>query len=159
MSKEDIKKSPEQLSAEIEELKKKLAISEKEKTQAQEMAEAMAAADVFTGNTEERPTGKTITMRTCVNPAVKRESEQVWKDVKYPTYYYTIDLPAGAGRSLTTNGVDYYHGETYEFDPMTLADVKSRVARTWDHEKSIHGDNENAYRRNSQGGFGMPKLG
>jgi hypothetical protein len=33
---------------------------------------------------------------------------------------------------------------------MTLVDLKSRVARCWEHEKSIHGDNENAYRRPTQ---------
>jgi hypothetical protein len=60
---------------------------------------------------------------------------------------YTINLPAGAGNCLYTNGIEYYHGETYEFDAEILSEMKSRVARCWDHEKSIHGENENAYRR------------
>jgi hypothetical protein len=46
-----------------------------------------------------------------------------------------------------TNGIAYYHGQTYEVDPMTLQDLKSRVARTWDHERAIHSENANAYRK------------
>jgi hypothetical protein len=82
-----------------------------------------------------------------LNPGEKDVKKYKYKKVKVPTYYYNIQLPAGAGICLWTNGVEYYHGETYEFDPNTLAEMKSRVARCWEHEKSIHGDNENAYRK------------
>ena len=89
-------------------------------------------------------------LNVCLNPHERDEKKQKFKDVEFPTYFYTIQLPPGAGIDLTTNGTPYYHGSTYEVDAFTLADLKSRVARTWDHEKSIHGGDENAFRRPSQ---------
>lgn len=135
------------LNAQIADLQARLEIAEKGRTEAEELNLAIAQADQFSGNTEERPTGKTMKIKVCLNPGEREEKNQKWKEVSYPTYFYTINLPAGAGLELMTNGVPYYHGQTYEFDPMSLADIKSRVARCWDHEKSIHGDNENAYRK------------
>ena len=140
-------KKESDLLAEIATLKKQLAVAELAKTDAQEMASSIAAASSFIGNSEEQPTGKTVTLEVCINPGVHDEKKQVFKDIEYPTFYYHIDLPAGAGVSLMTNGVAYYHGQTYEVDQSTLADLKSRVARCWDHEKSIHSENENAYRK------------
>ena len=75
------------------------------------------------------------------------EKQQKFMDVEVPTFFYHIDLPAGAGTNLSTNGTAYYHGQTYEVDQATLVDLKSRVARCWDHEKAIHSENENAYRK------------
>ena len=110
-------------------------------------AEAMSAAMAFSGDTDEQPTGRTVEVEVCANPWERDEKKQKFVKVKEPTFMYTIQLPAGAGVDLTTNGMPYYHGQTYEFDRFTLADIKSRVARCWDHEKSIHGGNENAYRK------------
>lgn len=141
------KRTPEQLLAEIEELRTKLGAAEAAKNEAQELASAMAEASAFGGKAEEQATGKTITQSVCINPWERDEKKHKFKDVKVPTYYYTIELPAGAGVDLSTNGVSYYHGQTYEVDHSTLQDLKSRVARCWDHEKSIHSENENAYRR------------
>ena len=142
-----------ELNAQIAELQAKLASEKQARTEAEETVQALATIDQFVGNTEERPTGRTIKVRKCVNPAEKDEKRQKWVEIEEPTFYYTVQLPAGAGLDLTTNGVAYYHGQTYEFDVATLADIKSRVARTWDHEKSIHGDNENAYRKPTNQGF------
>ena len=136
-----------ELLAEIEALRAKLGVAVKEKTAAQEMATSIAAAATFVNNTDEQPTGDTVMLSVCINPGIKDEKKQVFKDVEVPTYYYKIDLPAGAGVSLMTNGMAFYHGETYAVDLPTLVDLKSRVARTWDHEKAIHSENENAYRR------------
>jgi len=155
---EEKKQTVAELNAEIARLQKELKVSEEGRSNAEAMALAVAQVDQFVGNTDERPTGKTMTVRKCANPAERDEKKQVWEDVEIPTYYYTIQLPAGAGLCLTTNGVDYYHGETYEFDLYTLVDIKSRVARTWDHEKSIHGDNENAYRKPTTMHYGKPKA-
>lgn len=146
-------KTPEQLLAEIESLRAQLDVANTEKTEAQAMAAAMAEATAFGGNAEERATGKTIKMNVCLNPWVTKEKDQKFKDVEVPTYYYTIDLPAGAGLYLLTNNMQFFHGETYEVEGAVLADLKSRVARCWDHEKSIHGDNENAYRKPTQQHF------
>jgi hypothetical protein len=142
--------SYEELQAQVAELQKKLKVETKARSEAEELASAVAQAGQFSANTEEQPTGRTISIEVCLNPGEKDEKKQKWKTVEYPTYYYTIQLPTGAGLDLTTNGVAYYHGQTYEVDPMTLVDLKSRVARCWEHEKSIHGDNENAYRRPTQ---------
>ncbi len=143
-------KSNAELIAEIEKLQKELGIEKVKRTEAEEAAHSMAQASPFLGSTaEEQPTGRTIKVKVCLNPWVRDEKEQKFKTVEYPTYYYRIDLPKGAGLNLSTNGIEYAHGETYEFDAITLAEMKSRVARCWDHEKSIHGDNANAYRKHT----------
>lgn len=136
-----------ELQAQIERLSKELAGERAARGAAEQMAEVMANASQFIGSSEERPTGKSIKVKKCINPWVKDEKAQEFIDVDLPTYFYAIQLPTGAGIALSTNGVEYYHGQTYEVDYETLIDLKSRVARCWDHEKSIHGDNENAYRK------------
>jgi len=142
------KQTIEELQAEIARLSAALSESDSKLSDAEKMAHAMAAASRFMVNySGEQATGKTVTLNVCLNPDCRDKTKLKWKEVEYPTYFYAIQLPAGAGISLTTNGVEYYHGETYEFDSITLAEMKSRVARCWDHEKSIHGDNENAYRK------------
>lgn len=135
------------LLAEIAALKAKLADETKAKTDAQEMATSIAAASSFIGTSEEQASGNMMALNVCLNPGVKDEKKQKWKEVEVPLFYYAINLPVGAGASLTTNGVDYFHGQTYEFDHDTLVDMKSRVARCWEHEKAIHSENENAYRK------------
>lgn len=142
-----------ELLAEIAVLKAKLGESELKRSEAEAMALTAAQASPYIGVSEEQPTGKTVVVNVCLNPAERDVKKLKFKGIEYPTYFYTIQLPAGAGLCLTTNGAEFYHGQTYEFDPMGLVDMKSRVARCWDHEKSIHGDNENAYRRPSQQSF------
>ena len=140
--------SEKELLAEIAALREKLGQRDKELTEAQALAQSMAEASVFMGGTsEEQATGRTVKMSVCVNPAERDERKLKYKEVQVPTYFYTIDLPAGAGVSLITNGTAYYHGQTYEVDHATLVDLKSRVARTWDHERAIHSENANAYRK------------
>ncbi len=138
--------SERELLAEIAKLKGQLGDAIRAKTEAEEMATATAAASAFMGTSEEQPTGRTATVRVCVNPAEKKEDKLVWKNVEVPTWFYAVNLPVSAP-NLATNGIEYYHGQTYELDPYQLADLKSRVARCWDHEKAIHSENENAYRK------------
>jgi len=148
--------STKDLQEQIAKLQAELGVSNQKLTEAQEMAHAMSSASQFIAHTaEEQATGKTTTVRVLLNPTESKPKMQKWKDVEYPTYFYTIDLPPAAGLFLSTNGTQYYHGETYEFDPIMLAEMKSRVARCWDHEKSIHGDNENAYRKPTNKHFGV----
>lgn len=135
------------LQAEVKRLTEQLGLSELKRTEAEQNAIAMAQAEMFTSTATEKPTGRTVKVKMCANPEVKTEKEQKWTEIELPTYFYTINLPAGAGLSLTTNGVAYFHGQTYEFGPRSLADIKSRVARCWDHEKSIHGSDENIFRK------------
>jgi hypothetical protein len=145
-----VKSKEELLQEQVAELQAKLAASETGRTDAEKMAQAMAEATQFVGgNAQEQPTGKTIVIRTCSNPWVRDEKKQKWVELEKPTYFFTLNLPVSA-MSLSTNGVEYYHGQTYEFDGDTLAEMKSRVARCWDHEASINGSNENAYRKQTQ---------
>ena len=139
--------SVKDLQSQIADLQAQL-LSEKEaRSAAEDNAKATADAGIFVNRSDEQPTGKTIKIQKCSNPWETDERKQILISVDVPTYYYQIELPTGAGISLTTKGQDFMHGETYTVDLYTLIDLKSRVARCWDHEKSIHGDNENAYRR------------
>ena len=137
--------------AEVKSLKSQVDTEREMRTAAEERAESIAAASFAVCTSEEQPTGKTVLVRVCTNPTERDTKKQKWTEIEIPTYFYLIQLPAGAsgsnGSCLTTNGVEYHNGEVVELDACQLADVKSRVARTWDHEKSIHGENENAYRK------------
>jgi hypothetical protein len=138
----------DELQTEIERLKAALDDSNSKKTQAEEMAKMMAEMNPLVSSTsEEQPTGRTVDMSICANPAERDVAKHKYKMIKVPTYYYNIQLPSGSGICLTTNGVEYYHGETYEFTEFELACIKDRVARCWGHEKSVHGENENAYKK------------
>jgi hypothetical protein len=138
----------EELLAEVAALKAQLSTKDRQLSEAEVAFAAAAAAGPFAGSSEDEvPTGRTTTVRVCLNPAERNEKKQLFKDIEYPTYYYRINLPAGAGVSLMTNGVEYYHGETYELDPDALADMKARVHQCWVHEKSIKGGDENVYRK------------
>ena len=147
-------KSYKDLQVEIERLQKALDAESTARTSA-ELAALSAAGTPIAGGGDEQPTGKTVEIEVCLDPwrvgTKEKPVEHKFKTVKVPTFFYRIDLPVGAGTHLTTNGLAMYHGETYELTPEQLADTKSRVARCWDHEKSIHGDNENAYRRHAPG--------
>ena len=147
-----------ELQAEIERLKAELGVEKEQRTAAEEMAHAMSEASAYSGsNVEEQATGKTRSVEVCTNPWERDIKKHKYKTIKMPTYYYNIQLPPAAGLSLSTNGIEYYHGETYEFVLPELAEMKSRVARCWDHEKSIHGDNENAYKKPTHKVLGVKK--
>jgi hypothetical protein len=136
-------KEIQELLAQMEALKAELETEKTARSAAEKMAHTMAAF----GSSEEQATGKTLKVNVCVNPEERDVKKQTWKEIDFPLYAYRIDIPAGFGIELKTNGRSYYHGETYEFTARGLSDIKSRIARCWDHEKSIHGDNVNAYRR------------
>jgi hypothetical protein len=61
-------------------------------------------------------------------------------------YKYMIDLPPSGGVSVGINGEQFYHGQSYEFDLNRLRTVREMVYRSWEHERSIKGSDENAYR-------------
>jgi len=148
MSAKTTEQELKELQAQVALLTKERDEAKEKQTEAESMAEAMSQASQFMGNTsEEFPTGNFEEVEKCLNPWERNEKKQKFKTVKIPTFKYTINLPAGAGLCLYTNGLEYYHGQTYEFNAEILAEMKSRVALCWSHEKSIHGDNENAYRK------------
>jgi hypothetical protein len=70
----------------------------------------------------------------------------VFKEVMLPLYLYAIDLPPSGGESLSINGAKLYHGTVVELDEDLLRSVKEIVYRCWDHDRTINGSNENAYR-------------
>ena len=139
-------KSHAALEKEVAELRAKLAASEEARSEAEHVAAAVAELSAMAGDAKERPTGRTVIRKVCVNPWVRSKDEQEWKEVERPTYFYTLYLPLSAV-SLKTNGLEYFHGQTIEVDAVELGEYKARVARCWDHESSISGSNENAYRQ------------
>lgn len=147
-SKPENQQTSEELIAEIARLQSELGIEKQLRSESEAQAHAMASSSPFSQHTaEEYPTGRTITVKECLNKTEKDPKKAKFGNVEYPTYYYAINIPAGVGTCITTNGIDYCHGQTYEFTAAELGDMKSRVARCWEHEKSIHGENENSYRK------------
>lgn len=67
------------------------------------------------------------------------EGEELWR--------YKVDLPPSGGMCIKLNGLDYFHGEQYNFTTDQLRSIKDIVARCWNHEASIMGSNENFYRQ------------
>ena len=141
----------EKLLAEVKELKEQAESERKMRTAAEERAESIASASFAMRTAEAQPTGKTVLMKKCTNPEVRDAKKHNWIEIEVPTYFYLIDLPPGAcgsnGSCISTNGIEYHHGTTVELDQFSLADVMSRVARTWDHERSIHSSNEANYKK------------
>lgn len=62
-------------------------------------------------------------------------------------FRYKIDLAPNGGLGITINGIDYYHGQEYDFSTKQLQSVMDIVQRTWMHEQSIKGKNDNFYRQ------------
>lgn len=126
------------LQAQVKDLAEKLGLSEKRREEAEALSKVAVGGSLVYAQSEEQPTGRTVDVEVCINPWVNDVKLQKFKTVKLPTYMFSINLPEGAGTHLASNGFPYYHGETYELDSQTLTDIKSRVARCWDHERSIH---------------------
>lgn len=57
-----------------------------------------------------------------------------------------INLAPNA-ESLTINGMAYWHGKDYKVPAAVARDLNAMAGNTWKHEASIHGENENQYRR------------
>jgi carboxylesterase type B len=121
--------TPDELKARIKALEAQLARSQAGKAIAEEESarlSAQAQSSMFTTNVTER---------------FSRKAES-GKDL----YWYRIDLAPCGGTEVKINGVPYYHGSTYEFETDLLRSIKEIVARTWDHENNIQGNNENVYK-------------
>jgi hypothetical protein len=155
---DDVKK----LMAEIKGLREALKVSEVARTEAEAAALAAAEAQgaLMQRDIVEVPTGKFVNVKRAVDPETgdptykvvgyKEDGREILKpifhDVKLPTFFYKIDLPAVGGLDLKTNDASLYHGVVYQLDIDTLRSVKERVYRLWQHDQTIHGSNENAYR-------------
>ncbi len=72
----------------------------------------------------------------------------------------TIDV-AGHAQDIKLDGRPFYHGHTYTV-PRSIADTLFDImGRTWDHEESVGGANQNEYRkpRNTRMLGGRPVTG
>lgn len=149
MSKEEVKKpSYEDLKAEVERLQGALA------EQTSLASEAQKRAAIFQSAEQEAPTGKTVMTTRVKNYKVSGyhdDGRQIlrpeWHEVEEPTFWYTIDMPAVGGVAINLNGKEFYHGQTYEVTVDELRTLKDIVHRLWMHERSIHEDNTEVFRK------------
>jgi hypothetical protein len=125
------KKDDDTLKQRIAELEAELAASKTSEQKALELAahNAAAAQSVLLFNSA----------TTEIDMGTNADGKMLWK--------YKIDLPPSGGTDIKVNGVPYYHGETYTFETDLLRTIKEIVQRSWGHEASIQGSNENFYRR------------
>lgn len=140
--------SYEELAAQVADLQKQLGESRADATEAQKLAA------LYRSDKEEVLTGKTVKVTRCIGYEVAGyhdDGRQVlkpkWKEVEEPTYWYTIDMPPVGGTHALLNGREFYHGQTYEVTIDELRTMKEICARLWSHERSIHEDNTEAFRR------------
>ncbi len=131
----------------IAELRAKLASLESENADLRVTnIEASARAAYFAGENSETPTGRTVKVKRCKNPWVKKEEEQEWETVDEPTFLYTVSMPPVGGTDMKLNGEEKYHGQTYEMTMDTLRQVKEIVFRLKAHDAAIHGSDEDNFR-------------
>lgn len=138
----------------IADLEAKLAVAEKGRTDAEKEALALVEAQSALGSfDQERPTGKKIKIRRLkeMKEVGYRDDgrpilKPIFENADVPTFFYKINLPPVGGDGLKVNGLLLAHNATYEFDLHSLRSVKEMVYRIWDHERNIHGSDENAYR-------------
>jgi hypothetical protein len=149
MPKEKITSSAEldQLRAQVKELESKLAVA----STANE--DAARRALFFKDGNEEVPTGQTVKIMKASKPWAKSVEDQDFKEVELPTFLYKIDMPPVGGVQIMINGQPLYHGQTYTLDLDQLKMVKEIVHRLRDHEATIHGTDENAYRPKTNARF------
>ena len=108
-------------------------------------------------DTEEKPTGRTVEVDRLDHYKVVGHKddgrpirEPVFKKIRLPTFAYRINMPPVGGTDMKINGLPFYHGAVYTLDIDTLRTVKDMVHRLWDHDRQIHGTDENAYRKKTQ---------
>ena len=142
------------LRAKVKELEARLA------TQATENEDAVRRAMFFRQRNDEIPTGRKVDVAVCTGyettgyrddgTAVKKPK---WENRQEPTFFYTVDMPPVGGVDIKVNGMQLYHGETYELTLDQVRMVKDMVYRLERHDAEIHGTDENAYRPKSKATF------
>jgi len=130
-----------------------------------EAKNAEAEYFVIPNDDGEVPTGRTVSMSICKNPArvnddpKKKIVDPIWEDVEVPTYMYRIHMPALGGWDIQLDGAPLYEGQVYELDLHTLRTVKSIIGNLWAHEASVHGNDENMYRKPQHKTLSMKSMG
>jgi hypothetical protein len=106
------------------------------------------------GFAQEQPTGEKRKIKVFSHNKLLRYNDNgtevtrpVFKTEDVDTFFLKIDLPPCGDTHLSINGENFYHGAVYEFDIHTLRTVKDLVFRCWAHDRSIHPNDENFYRR------------
>jgi hypothetical protein len=155
-------KDVQALMDQIASLQRQLDVSEEKRTDAEKAALAAAQAQgaLMQRDIQEVATGKTVKVKRAIDkdgrPAYKvvgykddgREIlKPVWREIELPTYFYKVDMPPVGGTDLKISGIPLYHGTVYELDVDTLRTVKDIVYRLWNHDREIHGSDENFYRK------------
>lgn len=115
--------------------------------------DAARRAMFFKDVNEEVPTGRTVKRMIAKKPWMKDADKQEFEEVDVPTFLYKVDMPPVGGVQIMMNGEALYHGQTYTLDLHTLRTVKEIVHRLRDHEATIHGTDENAYRPQTNARF------
>lgn len=144
------------LHAHIKDLEAKLAVATAKRSEEDLalLASIQGIANLAGERSREVPTGRTVTVKRLKNYRVAGFKDDgrdilrpVFKDVQLPTFFYRIDLPPCGGSDVKINGMPLYHNATVEVDIDTLRTLKSLVFNCWDHDRQIHGSDENAYRK------------
>jgi hypothetical protein len=147
--------SVEAMQQKIDDLQAALEKEREARSEAEERAMQMAESQVSFSPGEEIPTGRKRSIRVFDKLEIVGYKDDAngrpilrptFKTVSVPTYFLKINLPPSGGDHFSTNGEEFYHGSTYEFDMDTIRDVKARVWACWKHDQEIHGSDENAYR-------------
>lgn len=142
----------------IEGLKDQLKVAAEKRDAAEqaalESAKAQGQAIMQQTDIQEVATGKKIKIARLTKyetVGYKDDGRPILKPVfhqeEVPTFFYKISLPPVGGLGLTVNGLPLYHDTVYEFDLDTLRSVKDMVFKCWKHEADIHGNDDNAFGR------------
>lgn len=115
--------------------------------------DAARRAMFFRDVNEEVATGQTVKVKKAMRPWEKNIEDQDVREVELPTFLYKVDMPPVGGVEIKLNGEPLYHGQTYTLDLDQLRLVKDIVHRIRDHEATIHGTDENAYRPKTNARF------
>jgi hypothetical protein len=133
---------------------KLLGVQQANEQQIAALEAAQRQGALYSSSVEEKVTGHKVKIRVFDHYKVTGYRDNgseivrpVFRTDEVPSYYYKIDMPPCGDTNLSINGEKYYHGAVYEFDIHTLRTVKDIVARTWAHDRSLHPNDENFYRR------------
>lgn len=145
-----------ELEAEIKRLKEIIGVKDQALNEAQR--DALAAAESQGMLTQDQivevPSKKTARIMVLDRYEVKGYKDDgreilkpIFKPKMVPTYFYKVMLAPNGGMDMKMNGVELFHGGTYEMDIDTLRSVKEIVYRGWKHEREFRGTDENFYRK------------
>lgn len=144
------------LKSTIADLQEKLALATAKRSDEEIalLASMQGIANLAGERSREVVTGRTVKVKRASGYKVAGYKDDgreilrpIWKTVELPVFLYRIDLPPCGGSDLKINGVPLYHNATVELDIDTLRTVKDLVYRCWNHDKEIHGSDENVYRK------------